>query len=447
VISIFPTRSELDALQLRRVRELLQGILPVNRFYSRKLHALDLTALPDNLAAFTRAIPLTNKAEIVDDQTTHPPFGTNLTFPVQHYTRFHQTSGTTGQPLRWLDTPSSWQALLEGWIEVYHAAGVRPADRALFAFSFGPFIGFWMAFEAAAQLGCLCLPAGGLTSAARLRMIFDNQITILCCTPTYAARLAEVAAEENIDLSHSPVRLILVAGEPGGSIPAVRARIERLWPGAALFDHHGMTEVGPVTFQCPAQPGRLHVIESAFLPEIIDPRTTHPAAPCDSGELVLTTLTRTASPLLRYRTGDLVKPLLRDTPCSCGRADLALEGGILGRTDDMLIIRGVNLHPMAVETILRSFPEIAEFQAIIGNAHHLDELRLRIEPIPDCADPDKTVRDLQRALQNAFALRIPVDHVPPRTLPRFEMKARRWIRSIPPEDRQPLPSPPPSPRA
>jgi phenylacetate-CoA ligase len=427
----FPSRSDLDTLQLRRVRELLQAILPVNRFYSRKLHAMDLDAISDNLAAFRRTVPLTTKAEIVDDQLAHPPFGTNLTFPVQHYTRFHQTSGTTGQPLRWLDTPSSWQALLEGWVEVYQAAGVRPADRALFAFSFGPFIGFWMAFEAAAQLGCLCIPAGGLTSAARLRMIFDDQVTILCCTPTYAARLAEVAAEENIDLSHSPVRLIIVAGEPGGSIPAVRARIEQFWPGAALFDHHGLTEVGPVTFQCPAQPGRLHVIESAFLPEVIEPRTTHPAAPCASGELVLTTLTRTASPLLRYRTGDLVKPLLLDKPCSCGRADLALEGGILGRSDDMLIIRGVNLHPMAVETIVQGFPDIAEFQAIIGCAHHLDELQLRIEPIPDCTDPDKTVRDLQRALQNAFALRIPVDHVPPRTLPRFEMKARRWIRSTP----------------
>jgi phenylacetate-CoA ligase len=360
---------------------------------------------------------------------SHPPFGTNLTYPIEHYTRFHQTSGTTGQPLRWLDTPSSWQALLEGWVEVLDAAGVRPGDRALFAFSFGPFIGFWMAFEAAAQLGCLCLPAGGLTSAARLRMIFDNQTSILCCTPTYAARLAEVAAEERIDLSQSPVRLIIVAGEPGGSIPAVRARIEQLWPGALLFDHHGMTEVGPVTFQCPAQPGRLHIMESAFLPEIINPHTKQPAAPGEGGELVLTTLARIASPLLRYRTGDLVKPMPRETPCACGRADLALDGGILGRTDDMLIIRGVNLHPTAVEAVLREFPDIAEYQAIIGNSHHLDELQLRIEPTPDCSNPDQTVRDLQRALQNAFALRIPVVPVPPRTLPRFEMKARRWIRS------------------
>jgi phenylacetate-CoA ligase len=429
VTTPFPNRSDLDARQLALTRELLRAILPVNRFYSRKLGPLDPAAASGSIAAFTRAIPFTAKAEIVDDQQSHPPFGTNLTYPIELYTRFHQTSGTTGQPLRWLDTPSSWQALLEGWVEVLDAAGVRPGDRALFAFSFGPFIGFWMAFEAAAQLGCLCLPAGGLTSAARLRMIFDNQTSILCCTPTYAARLAEVAAEERIDLSQSPVRLIIVAGEPGGSIPAVRARIEQLWPGALLFDHHGMTEVGPVTFQCPAQPGRLHIMESAFLPEIINPHTKQPAAPGEGGELVLTTLARVASPLLRYRTGDLVKPMPRETPCACGRADLALDGGILGRTDDMLIIRGVNLHPTAVEAVLREFPDIAEYQAIIGNSHHLDELQLRIEPTPDCSNPDQTVRDLQRALQNAFALRIPVVPVPPRTLPRFEMKARRWIRS------------------
>lgn len=428
-MNLFTSRSELDARQLALLRELLRAILPMNRFYFQKLGPLQETVPPENLDAFTRSIPFTSKAEIVEDQSAHPPFGTNLTYPIQHYTRFHQTSGTTGQPLRWLDTPSSWQALLDGWIEVLHAARVRPADRALFAFSFGPFIGFWMAFEAAAQMGCLCLPAGGLTSAARLRMVFENHVSILCCTPTYAARLAEVAAEEKIDLSHSPVRLIIVAGEPGGSIPAVRSRLEQFWPRATIFDHHGMTEVGPVSYQCPTQPGRLHVIESAFLTEVIDPTTTRPAAPGETGELVLTTLTRIASPLLRYRTGDLVKPLPRETPCSCGRTDLALDGGILGRTDDMLIIRGVNIHPTAVEAVLHEFPEIAEYQAIIGTAHHLDELQLRIEPIPDCADPGQIVHNLRRALQNAFALRIPVTHVPPRTLPRFEMKARRWIRS------------------
>jgi phenylacetate-CoA ligase len=426
---VYPNRSGIEAVQLGLLRDLLRAVLPANRFYARKLQGLESDRIGATLDDFRAMVPLTTKAELVDDQQAAPPFGTNLTFPIEQYTRFHQTSGTTGQPLRWLDTPSSWQSLLDGWIEVFHAAGVRPADRALFAFTFGPFIGFWMAFEAAAQLGCLCLPGGGLTSAARLRMILDNRVSILCCTPTYAARLAEVAADERIDLSQSPVRLIIVAGEPGGSVPAVRARLERLWPGAVVFDHHGMTEVGPVTFQCPDHPGRLHVIESMFLPEIVDPITTRPVPDGATGELILTTLTRTASPLLRYRTGDLVRPLRTGPACSCGRADLSLEGGILGRTDDMLIIRGVNVHPSAVDAILRRFPDIAEYQVSVGAAHQLDELALRVELVPGCRDPDKVTRALQRALQDTFALRIPVAHVPPRTLPRFEMKARRWVRT------------------
>lgn len=426
---LYPNRSGIQAKQLGLLRELLRALLPSNRFYTRKLQGLEPDRITDTLDAFRAMVPLTTKAELVEDQQATPPFGTNLTFPVEQYTRFHQTSGTTGQPLRWLDTPSSWQSLLDGWIEVFHAAGVRPADRALFAFTFGPFLGFWMAFEAAAQLGCLCLPGGGLTSAARLRLILDNRVSILCCTPTYAARLAEVAVDDRIDLSESPVRLIILAGEPGGSVPAVRARLERLWPGAVLFDHHGMTEVGPVTFQCPTQPGRLHVIESMFLAEIVDPTTTRPVPEGSTGELILTTLTRTASPLLRYRTGDLVRPLPTESVCCCGRTDLGLDGGILGRTDDMLIIRGVNVHPSAVDAILRRFPDIAEYQVSVGAAHQLDELALRVELVPNCHDPGAITRAVQRALQDTFALRIPVSHVPPRTLPRFEMKAQRWVRA------------------
>ena len=194
-----------------------------------------------------------------------PPFGTNLTYPLTCYTRFHQTSGTTGQPLRWLDTPASWEAMVENWMDVFRAATIGAADRVYFAFSFGPFIGFWMAFESAERLGCLCLPGGGLSSVARIRAILENAATALCCTPTYAIRLGEVAAEEGIDLAESNVRRIIVAGEPGGSIPATRRHIEQLWPGARVFDHHGMTEVGPVTYECPVVPGVLHVIERGHI--------------------------------------------------------------------------------------------------------------------------------------------------------------------------------------
>jgi phenylacetate-CoA ligase len=251
---------------------------------------------------------------------------------------------------------------------------------------------------------------------------------VLCCTPTYAVRLAEVgAATEGLDLARSRVRLILVAGEPGGSIPAVRQRLSLLWHGARVFDHHGMTEVGPVTFECPARPGVLHVLEPGYLPEIIDPATGGGIPDGKMGELVLTTLGRAGSPLVRYRTGDLVKAAAANK-CACGRSQLALEGGILGRVDDMLIIRGVNVYPTAVEEIVRQFPEIAEYQVCVSAAHTLAELSVRIEPIAGCANVDGLVHRLQRAFQSTFALRVPVAAVPAGSLPRFEMKARRWIR-------------------
>jgi phenylacetate-CoA ligase len=339
-----PNHPEIAAGQLAQLRSLVAELFPANSFYSKKLAAAGATFDIASLEDFSARFPFTTKQELVYDQRRHPPFGTNLTYPLADYTRYHQTSGTSGAPLRWLDTPESWDWMVESWVKVFNAAGVERSDRVYFAFSFGPFIGFWLAFEAAARLGCLCLPGGGLSSAARLRGIIDNQATILCCTPTYAARLAEVAAAEKIDLAAAKVKTIIVAGEPGGSIPATRNRLAELWHGARVFDHHGMTEVGPVTYECPQAPCVLHIIESAYFAEVIDPRTQKPVVPGQTGELVLTTLGRTGSPLLRYRTGDLVKCGVRSaecgtTACACGRFDLALEGGILGRTDDMVVVR------------------------------------------------------------------------------------------------------------
>jgi phenylacetate-CoA ligase len=257
--------------------------------------------------------------------------------------------------------------------------------------------------------------------------MLDHNASVLCCTPTYAIRLAEVAASENLHLKEFAVKKILVAGEPGGSIPAVRHHIESLWPGAKVFDHHGMTEVGPVTYQCPGRPGVLHVMETGYLPEIVDPVSGQPTAPGDSGELVLTTLGRTGSPLLRYRTGDVVKRP-QDLKCACGRAEMALEGGILGRTDDMVVVRGVNVYPSAVEEIVRACGGIAEYQVRVSAKQSMAELSMAIEPAEDGQDPGKLASKIQTGLQTTLSLRIPVSVAAPGSLPRFEMKACRWIR-------------------
>jgi phenylacetate-CoA ligase len=431
--SAHPGRAPIESTQLEQLRTLVAELFPANRFYTRKLQSAGVTFDIGSLDDFSLRFPFTTKQELVEDQLRNPPFGSNLTFPLDRYTRFHQTSGTSGTPLRWLDTPESWDWMLESWMEIFRAAGVGAGDRVFFAFSFGPFIGFWLAFESAARLGCLCLPGGGLSSAARLRVMMDNGATVLCCTPTYAMRLGQVAQEEKIDVSASHVKTIIVAGEPGGSILATRARIETLWAGAQVFDHHGMTEVGPVTYECPARAGVLHVIESAYFAEVINPATGRPVPRGQMGELVLTTLGRTGSPLLRYRTGDLVKPdtshLTPDTSCACGRHELALEGGILGRVDDMVIVRGVNVYPSAVEEIIRSCEGVAEYQVKLTVEKALVEMRVEVEPATNCHDVTALVAQVEKAFDTALALRASVSAVAPGTLPRFEMKAKRWVKT------------------
>jgi phenylacetate-CoA ligase len=425
-----PSAEQLRSLQLERLRTLVHAVLPANPFYTRKFAAADLAPGLASLSEFTAHFPFTTKLELVEDQLRHPPYGANLTFAPDRYTRFHQTSGTTGKPLRWLDTPESWSLLTDNWVEVYRAAGVTHADRIFFAFSFGPFLGFWLAFDGGNRLGALCFPAGGISSTGRLQMILDNQITVLCCTPTYAIHLAEVAAHERINLARSSVRLLIVAGEAGGSLPATRSLLENLWPGARVFDHHGMTETGPITYECPAQPCRLHVIDSSYIAEVVNPATLTPVTPGQEGELIITNLHRVGSPLIRYRTGDLVKLAPHHSsnqPCACGRFETALEGGILGRSDDMVVVRGVNVYPTAIEQTVRSQPEIAEFQVRISKKSALTQMHVVIEPRPEVRDPAALVLHLEKVLQSALALRIPVTAVPSGSLPRAELKAQRWL--------------------
>ena len=312
------------AVQGRRLAELLHGDLrpePVLHAQARR------GRLSDGALRFPRdleRLPLTTKAELNADQAANPPWGTALTEPLERYTRYCQTSSTTGRPLRWIDTNESWQWLLECWKAVYRGARVRPGDRVFFPFSFGPFLGFWAGFEAGPQMGLHCVPGGGMSSQIRLAMIETIGATVVCCTPTYALRLAEIAEHEQPSSAagESTVRVLIVAGEPGGSIPATRERIERSW-GARVIDHHGLTEVGPVSFECWESPGALHVNEAEFIAEVLDP-VERPVADGEPGELVVTNLGRTASPVIRYRTGDIV--VRRRRPCRAaarGRASRA----------------------------------------------------------------------------------------------------------------------------
>ncbi|PYN77137.1 MAG: phenylacetate--CoA ligase [Candidatus Rokuibacteriota bacterium] len=392
-------------------------LLASNPFVARKWRAAGVVAL-DDLRTWDdfRRLPFTRKSELVDDQAAHPPFGTNLTFPLERYVRVHQTSGTRGAPIRWLDTQESWEWWARCWGFVLRGAGVGPADRVFFPFSFSLFIGFWAGFEGARALGALAIPGGGQDSPTRLAWIETLGATVLVCTPSYALHLLEIARARSIDLAKLRVRTTVHAGEPGAGIPAVRARIEEGW-GARAFDHAGMTEMGAYGYECAAQAG-LHVTESEFIAEVVDPAT---GAPARDGELVLTNLGRVGSPIVRYRTGDRVR--LAEAPCGCGRTFQRLEGGILGRLDDMLIVRGVNVFPTAIEGIVRRFVDLDEFQIEVFRAGELEEVRVLVE-LEDAAGASR----VQEALRVGLGIRLEVATVPRGSLPRYELKARRVVR-------------------
>jgi phenylacetate-CoA ligase len=414
----------LECIQAEGLTALLVETLPQHRFYARKLESARISpsrlTLPRDLAA----LPFTTKAELLAAQAACPPHGELISEPFSRYVRMHQTSGTAGWPLRWFDTVESWSMLLDCWLEYFRMAGIETGDRLFFPFSFGPFLGFWTAFEAGLRHGCLCLPGGGMSSVARLRFLLDNEATVIFCTPTYALRMLEVAAAERIDLARSAVRAIVVAGEAGGNIPATRQRIEVGW-GARVFDHNGMTETGPLGIECREAPGGLHLLETACWPEVIDPATGQAVPAGTPGELVVTTFRRRASPLIRYRTGDLV--CVDPTPCACGRALVRLQGGIRGRIDDMVVIRGNNLHPAALQTILHRFTEVAEYLVEIDEQSALANLCIWIEPAVG-ADGQALAARVQHVIRDELLFRADVRAVPPGNLPRAEMKARRWLR-------------------
>ena len=418
--------AEREALWLRQrqaLERLLRLVRQRNRFWAEKLRSW--SDRPIRTYADLRTLPVTDKEELVRDQEAHPPYGTNLTFPLTHYVRLHQTSGTTrATPLRWLDTQASWSRFVDLWVQIYRWVGVHRGDRVMFPFSFGPFIGFWGAFEAAQQMGLFCLSGGGMTSKVRIKALLLHGITVLPCTPTYALHLAEVASAEGIDLRDSAVRLLIVAGEPGGSIPEVRQRIQTAWD-AEVKDHWGMTEVGALGVECPAVPRRMHLLEEACIAEVVDPATGEPVTAGGEGELVITTLWRDGSPVIRYRTGDMVR-LTPPQKCPCGTSFIGLDGGILGRRDQMIFIRGNNVYPSALESVVRTFPEVMEFRITVDRSRAMPEVLVEIEPQASLAGQTEALtRRVAEAIRERLHFRAQVQAVPPGSLPRYELKARR----------------------
>lgn len=413
----------LDELQNEKLRSLISEIAS-NEFYRDKFRAAGIEMTSVERFEDLRDLPFTTKSELVEEQLAHPPFGRLLTYPLAEYRYFHQTSGTMGRPLKWLDTAETWGWFVRCWGYVYKAAGVTEDDIIFCAFSFGPYISHWTAISGAWHVGAMCVSGGGMNSEQRLQAMLDNQCTVIVCTPTYALHLAEVAARLGIDLRASAIRIGIHAGEPGASLPNVRRTIEQAW-GVTCFDHAGATEVGAWAFDCRMGSGAIHLNEAEFIFEVIDPASGASVTEGERGELVITNLGRSAMPVIRYRTGDLVE--MTREPCPCGRGFSRIRGGVLGRADDMIIVRGVNLYPSAIDDLVRSLPGIIEYEVNIRRVAEMDDLLIRFES-DDQISPDEASRSLIHAFRNRFNIRVAVEQSARGSLPRYEFKAKRYKR-------------------
>ncbi len=416
-------RTRLAELQDGKLRRLMAE-LAAHPFYCRKLAGAGVDPAQVRRCADLAALPFTTKAELLESQREHPPYGELLTYPLSCYRYLHQTSGTSGRPLLWLDTEDDWQTWLRSWGHVYRGAGVGEDDVVFCAFSFGPYVAHWSALAGARQVGALTLPGAGLSSVQRLERMLEHRATVLVSTPTYALHLAEVAEAEGFDLAASPVRVTIHAGEPGASVANVKRQIEEAW-GARAFDHAGATEVGAWGFDCQADDLAIHLNELELSFEVVDPETCKPVADGERGELVITTLGRLGMPVVRYRTGDLA--VRSREPCPCGRTLSRLAGGVLGRADDMLIVRGVNVYPSAVDNLVRGVPEIVEYEVEIRRRQSLDDLLIKVETAPG-APFEPVEQTLLDAFKSSLGIRVDVACAQAGSLPRYELKARRFRR-------------------
>ncbi|HUO72362.1 MAG TPA: hypothetical protein VMU39_16455 [Solirubrobacteraceae bacterium] len=400
--------------QLSRLRALIAQAADHNAFQRERLAGVEVRSVAD-----LRRIAPVQKSDLVEDQQAHPPFGSNLTYPLERYVHLHQTSGTSGATLRVLDTEEDW-AWWRGCMQaVFTAAGIGSGDLVALAYSFGPYVQFWASYEGAGAVGANRVALGGMDSVQRLETIREYAATALICTPSYAIRLATVASQNDLCDALEPVQRILCTGEPGASLAAVRSLIEKLWE-AQVFDHAGLSEVGAFGYPC-AEAGGLHVNEDEFIAEVLVPGGEDPVADGELGELVLTALGRTGFPAIRYRTGDVVES--PRGPCPAGHAGRWLPGGIVGRTDDMVVIRGMNVFPSAIEQVLRETGGVGEFRiTFYTEPAAMDEVKVEVE----LAQPGRA-REIQARLRQRLGLRIRIVPLKPGILPEQGAKARRVV--------------------
>ncbi len=417
-------REDLEALQLRRLQAVVERVYHLVPFYRRHLDEAGVKPEEVRTLEDLRRLPFTVKQDLRDNY----PFGMFAT-PMSQIVRIHASSGTTGK-----STPVAYtQRDLETWSELMArtlaAGGTHRGDIVHNAYGYGLFTGGLGFHYGAERLGAAVIPVSGGQTRRQIMLLQDFGPTVLACTPSFALYLAEVGQEMGVDFQNLQLRVGIFGAEPWTE--AMRSEIENRL-GLDAVDIYGLSEIiGPgVSVECIEGKKGLHVFEDHFLPEIIDPATLEPVPPGEMGELVITTLTKEAMPLLRYRTRDITS--LDYAPCRCGRT-LARMHRLRGRSDDMLIIRGVNVFPSQIEAVLLETPGVApHYQLIIDREGQLDTLEVQVE-VDEATFSDEVkqlqalAKNIERQIKDYFTVSVKVRLVEPRSIPRSEGKAKRVI--------------------
>ena len=414
---------QLRDLQLRRLRNIARRAYDNVALYRERMDGLGVK--PDDIATLDdiRNLPFTQKTDLRDTY----PFGM-FASPLSEVVRLHASSGTTGKPIVVAYTEEDievWQSVM---VRTFACAGLHRGDIIQNAYGYGLFTGGLGAHYGAEALGATVIPISGGNTDRQIMVMKDFGVTAICCTPSYFVYLVERAAELGIDMKELPIRVGVFGAEPWSD--GIRKHVEEKG-GIKAYDIYGLSEIiGPgVASACSAQSG-IHVFEDHFYPEIVDPETDAPMPDGEEGELVLTTLSKKAMPMIRYRTHDITAILTER--CPCGRTIRRLRR-IGRRSDDMFIIRGVNVFPSQIETALLSVEGVLpHFQILLTTAHGLDQMEVQVEVTPELfSDKIRAMESLQaqisHAIERTLGIRVGVRLVEPHTIARSEGKAKRVV--------------------
>ncbi|OGO40518.1 MAG: phenylacetate--CoA ligase [Chloroflexi bacterium RBG_16_57_8] len=418
---------KLHELQLRKFREIVQWAYERSAFHHRLYHEAGLE--PGDIKTWDdiRRVPLVDKGMMrtIQGEGHEPfPYGEMLCVPRNQVTAYHQTSGTTGQPVYQADSWQDWELWAESWACILYAQGYRAGDRVFLPFGYNVFVAFWSAHYGAEKLGCEVVPGGVLNTEARILKMQELKVDAFMATPTYVLGLADSAHRMKIDPRSLNIKRITVAGEPGGSVPSTKKRMEEAW-GCPVYDHVGATEIGAWSYECTAQMG-LHVNDALFLVEIEDIDTREPITePGKPGKMIITNLSRMAQPCIRFDSKDIIQ--WNEDPCDCGRTFRLIKGGVLGRSDDITKVKGVLLAPTSIEEVVRSIAGLCdEYEVVVTKSGDIDDITLKVELLPGCPDATVVKAQLIDQLRVKTNLGYNLEFHDYGTLPRYEVKARRF---------------------